>query len=90
MFFIGTCANRRAGGRSFSVLPRVRLVVSFVFAVIHPQGIVAVPEQADGRFAVGFTIHAAKFRGGSLISCMIAHGLNNALIMSLATFVFSI
>ena len=62
------------------------LVVSFVFAVIHPQGLVAVP--ALMALAVGFTI-MREWRG-SLISCMIAHGLNNALIMSLATFVFSI
>ena len=61
------------------------LVVSFVFAVIHPQGIVAVP--ALMSLAVGFTI-MREWRG-SLISCMIAHGLNNALVMSLATFVFS-
>jgi membrane protease YdiL (CAAX protease family) len=62
------------------------LVVSFVFAVIHPQGLVAVP--ALMSLAVGFTI-LREWRG-SLISCMIAHGLNNAVIMSLATLVFSI
>jgi membrane protease YdiL (CAAX protease family) len=62
------------------------LVVSFVFAVIHPQGLVAVP--ALMSLAMGFTI-LREWRG-SLISCMIAHGMNNALVMSLATFVFNI
>jgi membrane protease YdiL (CAAX protease family) len=62
------------------------LVVSFVFAVIHPQGFVAVP--ALMSLALGFTI-LREWRG-SLISCMIAHGMNNALVMSLATFVFNI
>ena len=62
------------------------LVVSFVFAVIHPQGLVAVP--ALMALAMGFTI-MREWRG-SLISCMLAHGLNNALVMSLATFVFNI
>lgn len=62
------------------------LVVSFVFAVIHPQGLVAVP--ALMSLALGFTI-LREWRG-SLISCMIAHGMNNALVMSLATFVFNI
>ena len=62
------------------------LVVSFIFAVIHPQGVVAVP--ALMSLAVGFTI-MREWRG-SLVSCMIAHGLNNAIIMSLAALVFSI
>ncbi len=62
------------------------LVVSFVFAVIHPQGLVAVP--ALMSLAIGFTI-MREWRG-SLISCMIAHGLNNALVMSLAAFVFNV
>lgn len=62
------------------------LVVSFVFAVIHPQGFVAVP--ALMSLALGFTL-MREWRG-SLISCMIAHGINNALVMSLATFIFNI
>ncbi len=62
------------------------LVVSFVFAAIHPQGLLAVP--ALMSLAFGFTI-MREWRG-SLISCMIAHGLNNALVMSLAAFVFNI
>jgi membrane protease YdiL (CAAX protease family) len=61
------------------------LIVSFVFAIIHPQGVVAVP--ALMALAMGFTL-MRQWRG-SLISCMIAHGINNALVLSLASFVFS-
>jgi membrane protease YdiL (CAAX protease family) len=61
------------------------LLVSFVFAVIHPQGILAVP--ALMALAMGFTL-MRQWRG-SLSSCIVAHGLNNALVMSLAAFLFA-
>ncbi len=61
------------------------LIVSFVFAIIHPQGLLAVP--ALMALAMGFTL-MRQWRG-SLISSMVAHGINNALVMSLAAFVFS-
>jgi membrane protease YdiL (CAAX protease family) len=52
-------------------------VVSFIFAVIHPQGLVAVPVLM--ALAYGFTI-AREWRG-TLIPSMVAHGLNNALVV---------
>ncbi|MHB1421904.1 MAG: CPBP family intramembrane glutamic endopeptidase [Gemmataceae bacterium] len=50
------------------------LVVSFVFAVIHPQGILAVP--ALMMLALAFTL-MREWRG-TLAPSMIAHGVNNA------------
>lgn len=58
------------------------LLVSFIFAVIHPQGWLAVP--ALMGLAFGFTI-AREWRG-SLIPCMIAHGISNGLVMLLLLF----
>jgi membrane protease YdiL (CAAX protease family) len=52
------------------------LVVSFVFAVIHPQGIIAVP--ALMALAMGFTL-LREWRG-TLIPSMIAHGINNGML----------
>lgn len=59
-------------------------VVSFVFAVIHPQGLLAVP--ALMALAYAFTL-LREWRG-SLVSCMIAHGLNNFLVMCMAMALF--
>jgi membrane protease YdiL (CAAX protease family) len=57
------------------------LVNTFLFAVVHPQGLVAVP--ALMALALGFTL-AREWRG-SLIPCMVAHGLSNGLV-TLLTF----
>jgi membrane protease YdiL (CAAX protease family) len=53
------------------------LVVSFVFAVIHPQGLIAVPPLMG--LAFGFAL-VREWRG-SLIPSMVAHGLNNAIVL---------
>jgi membrane protease YdiL (CAAX protease family) len=50
------------------------LVVSFVFAVIHPQGLTAVPI----LMALAFGFCLAREWRGTLISSIFAHGLNNA------------
>ena len=55
------------------------LISSFVFAVIHPQGILFVP--VLGALAVAFCI-GREWRG-SLIAPMVAHGLSNAVIVTL-------
>lgn len=55
------------------------LASSFIFAAIHPQGLVFVP--ALMGLALGFCI-AREWRG-SLVSGMVAHGLNNGLVMTL-------
>ena len=52
-------------------------IVSFLFAVIHPQGLVAVPVLM--ALAYGFTI-AREWRG-SLIPSMVGHALNNGLVV---------
>jgi membrane protease YdiL (CAAX protease family) len=52
------------------------LAVSFVFAVIHPQGAFGVP--ALMALAFGFTL--ARELRGSLVGPMAAHGLSNALV----------
>jgi len=56
------------------------LVNTFLFAVVHPQGLVAVP--ALMALALGFTL-AREWRG-SQIPCMVAHGLSNGLVTLLA------
>jgi membrane protease YdiL (CAAX protease family) len=59
------------GARTSVVLSA--LLVSFVFAVIHPQGIVAVP----GLMALAFTFALAREWRGTLLPAMLAHGINN-------------
>jgi membrane protease YdiL (CAAX protease family) len=61
--------------RFWSVLASAA-VVSFIFAVIHPQGILAVP--ALMALAIGFSI-AREWRG-TLIPAMVAHGINNGMV----------
>lgn len=51
----------------------------FVFAVIHPQGIVAVP--VLGALAFGFAV-AREWRG-SLVAPIVAHAINNGAVMTL-------
>ncbi len=61
------------------------LVVSFLFAVIHPQGFLAVP--ALMGLAAAFTL-MREWRG-TLIPAMIAHGLNNGVATVLMFFMMS-
>jgi membrane protease YdiL (CAAX protease family) len=56
------------------------LIVSFIFAIIHPQGPLAVP--ALMSLAIGFTL--AREARGSLIAPMVAHGVSNGLVLSLS------
>lgn len=55
------------------------VVSSLIFAAIHPQGLVAIPPLAG--LAVGFCV--AREVRGSLVAPMVAHGLSNALVMTL-------
>ena len=52
---------------------------SFVFAAIHPQGILFIP--ILGALACAFCL--ARETRGSLISCMVAHGFHNGMIVLL-------
>ncbi len=60
-------------------------VVSFIFAAIHPQGMLAVP--ALMALAYGFTL-LREWRG-TLIPSMVAHGINNAVVMLLLLLLLS-
>lgn len=60
------------------------VLVAIVFAIIHPQGLVAVP--ALGALAIGFAM-TREWRD-SIIAPVIAHGLNNGLIMITLTLAF--
>jgi membrane protease YdiL (CAAX protease family) len=59
------------------------LVNSFVFAIIHPQGWVAVP--ALMSLAIGFTL-VREWRG-SLIAAMVMHGLSNGIVLGLLSLI---
>jgi membrane protease YdiL (CAAX protease family) len=52
-------------------------VVSFIFAVIHPQGLIAVPP----LMALSFVFCLTREWRGTLIPSMVAHGTNNGLLM---------
>jgi membrane protease YdiL (CAAX protease family) len=54
-------------------------LVSFLFAVIHPQGLEAVPI----LMALAFTFCLVREWRGSLVPAMIAHGISNGLVLTL-------
>ncbi len=60
-------------------------VSSVIFAAIHPQGLVFIPPLAG--LAVGFCVGRAW--QGSLIPAIVAHGVSNALVMSLNVILFA-
>lgn len=61
------------------------VVVAFFFAIIHPQGIAVVP--ALMSLAIVFAL-IREWRG-SLIGPVVAHGLHNAFVVTMAILVFS-
>jgi membrane protease YdiL (CAAX protease family) len=52
------------------------ILVSFVFAVIHPQGIFAVPV----LMALAFGFAMAREWRGTLVPAMVGHALNNGIL----------
>ena len=73
-------------GTVFKRIPVVSILVSaitssFIFAVIHPQGMLFIP--ALGGMAVSYCLY--RELRGSLIASMVAHGIHNGTL-----FVFSI
>jgi len=54
---------------------------ALIFAVVHPQGLIAVPVLMG--LAYGFAI-AREWRG-TLVPAMVAHGVSNGVIMTVAT-----
>jgi membrane protease YdiL (CAAX protease family) len=69
---------REAFGRLGAVLSVMlsATLVSFIFAVIHPQGWPFVPTLMS--LAIAFNI-AREWRG-TLVPCMVAHGIHNAVV----------
>lgn len=61
------------------------VVVSFVFAAIHPQGWIAIP--ALMGIAIGMNL-AREWRG-SLISSMVIHGVSNGIVVSMMVLMLS-
>jgi len=70
-------ATNRFLGRAGSFLLSAT-VVSFVFAAIHPQGVLGVP--ALMALAFGFAL-LREWRG-SLIPSIMAHGINNSIVLA--------
>jgi len=61
------------------------LVGGFIFAIVHPQGVLAVPLLM--AMAVGFAI-GREWRD-SLIAPIVAHGINNFVVVTLMTVAFA-
>ena len=68
----------RKWGRPLSFVASA-VASSFIFAAIHPQGIIFIP--ILGALATAFCL--SRDIRGSLISSMVAHGINNGLIVGL-------
>jgi len=62
------------------------LIVAFIFAAIHPQGLLAIPV----LMSLAFVFAMIREWRDSLIGPMVAHALNNGTILSLIVIVFSI
>jgi len=60
-------------------------LVSFIFAAIHPQGLVTIPPLMFMAF--GFSL-AREWRG-SLLPSMFAHGMSNAAVLTMVTIALS-
>jgi membrane protease YdiL (CAAX protease family) len=54
------------------------LVVGLLFAIVHPQGFLAIPALAS----LGFVFSLMREWRGSLIAPMLAHGMHNGAIMT--------
>ena len=71
-------------GYAPSVLVSI-LIVSFIFAAIHPQGWLAIPPLMSVAIAFNFV---REWRG-SLVPSMVAHGVHNGLLTLIAFFALS-
>ncbi len=70
-------ATHRLGSTVSALLSAT--VVSFLFAAIHPQGLVAVPV----LMAIAYALTLAREWRGTLLPGMVAHGLNNGVVLGL-------
>ena len=71
-------------GRIVSILLST-LIVSFIFAVVHPQGLLAVP----GLMFIAFGLTLAREWRVSLLPGIVEHGLHNGCIMVVAILLFN-
>jgi len=55
-----------------------RIVVSILFAAIHPQGWTAIPVLG----AIGFVLAMIRIQRNSLVASMTAHALNNGMMLT--------
>jgi membrane protease YdiL (CAAX protease family) len=60
------------------------LIVSLLFAAIHPQGLVAIP----ALMALAFGFNLAREWRGTLVPSMIAHAINNGLLVMVFLLIF--
>jgi membrane protease YdiL (CAAX protease family) len=58
--------------------------VSFLFALVHPQGFVAIP----ALMALAYGFAAVREWRGTLVPAMVAHGVNNAAVMMVTMLLF--
>lgn len=73
----------RGWGRALSVLS-AGLASGLVFAIVHPQGVAAVPVLA----MMGCAFCLVREWRGSLVAPMVMHGVSNALMLTLASRLF--
>ena len=53
------------------------LLVSLVFAIIHPQGFAGIPVLAS----LALVFAAIREWRGSILGCMMAHAMNNTIVL---------
>jgi len=70
--------------KAFSIVGST-MIVSFVFAAIHPQGWVAIPVLMS--IAIGMNL--VRELRGSIIPSMVVHGVNNGIVMSMLLYFLS-
>ena len=80
----GHLRNATRGMQAWISIVIAILVSSFIFAAIHPQGLVFIPPL--GGLAAGFCI--GRELRGSLIAPMVAHGFSNAVVLSINVALF--
>jgi len=67
------------GWGALASVPVSAVIVAFIFAVIHPQGLAAVP----ALMAIAFGLTLAREWRDSLIAAIVTHGINNGLLLVL-------
>jgi len=79
------CRELTAAWRGFLSAVFSTIVVSFLFAAVHPQGLMVIPPLMFMAF--GFSL-AREWRA-SLLPSMFAHGMSNGMVLTVATIALS-